>query len=99
MWSAGGDSTARGACCCANGARLFASANPPVPDGAALKLEASRIAEMDSRAIENVIWSAEARTESFLVVFILRLFVPFTFLLRKFRTKFGKMLPSSKNTR
>jgi hypothetical protein len=77
MWSAGSDSTAPGACCCANGARLFASANPPVPDGAALKLEASRIAEMDSRAIENVIWSAEARTELLPVVFILFVHVEF----------------------
>ena len=39
-------------------------------DGAALKLEANRIAETASRATDMVIWSAEARAELFWRFFI-----------------------------
>ena len=38
---------------------------------AALKLEANKIAAMESRATERVIWSAEARAELFWRFFIL----------------------------
>jgi hypothetical protein len=41
------------------------------PNWAALKLEASKIAETDIRARASVIWSAEARAESFCFFFIL----------------------------
>jgi len=37
---------------------------------AALKLEANKIAEAESKASERVIWSAEARDELFLGVFM-----------------------------
>ena len=37
---------------------------------AALKLDANKIAETESRAMESVIWSAEARAELFFGFFI-----------------------------
>jgi hypothetical protein len=38
--------------------------------GAALKLEASKTAEIDSRAIESATWSAKARVELFCCFFM-----------------------------
>ena len=38
--------------------------------GVALKLEATKTAETDSRAIERAIWSAQARVELFRCFFI-----------------------------
>ena len=48
---------------------LMATLNPPVA-GVALKLEATKTAEIDSRAIERATWSAHARVELFCCFFI-----------------------------
>ncbi len=42
----------------------------PLAAGVALKLEASKTAEIDSRATERAIWSAQARVELFCCFFI-----------------------------
>ena len=42
----------------------------PLVAGVALKLEASKTAEMDSRATERVTWSAQARVELFRCFFM-----------------------------
>ena len=48
---------------------LMGALNPLVA-GVALKLEASKTAEIDSRAIESATWSAQARVELFCCFFI-----------------------------
>jgi hypothetical protein len=42
----------------------------PLAAGVALKLEASKTAEIDSRATKRAIWSAQARVELFCCFFI-----------------------------
>jgi hypothetical protein len=58
-----------------------------------VKLDASKIADMEIRATARAIWSADARTEPLLFRFIFYSEAgPFTIFSRKFGTKFPKIL-------